>query len=135
MRPVPDPQIPFQETFDGLIGAQVAELSAERARATLEVGTRHKQSFGVVHGGVWAAIAEGLCSAATWQAHGGEKAVMGMSNHTSFLRPVLGGTVTIDARAIHSGRTTAVWEVEFLDEDEKLCAVTRVSLAIRGSGS
>lgn len=134
MRPVPDPQIPFHETFDGLIGAELLEMSGGAVRARLEVATRHKQPFGVVHGGVYAAIAEGLCSGATWQAHGGDKLVMGSSNNTSFLRPVFDGEIQVAGRAIHSGRTTAVWEVEFRNADEKLCAVARVSLAIRDSG-
>ena len=135
MRPVPDPQIPFHETFDGLIGAELVEMSGERVRARLEVATRHKQPFGVVHGGVYAAIAEGLCSGATWQAHKTEKLVMGSSNHTSFLRPVFDGTIEIEGRAVHSGRTTAVWEVEFRNAEGKLCALARVSLAIRDTGS
>ena len=135
MRPVVDPQIPFQETFDGLIGPQDVEMTEDTVTARIEVGNRHRQSFGVVHGGVYAAMAEGLCSAATWQAHGGEKLVMGSSNHTSFLRPVLEGTVTAEGRAKHSGRTTAVWEVEFRNGEGKLCALARVTLAIRDSGS
>lgn len=130
MQPVPDPQIPIQDTFDGVLGFEVLEMSGEAARAQFAVENRHRQAFGVVHGGVYAGLAEGLCSAATWQAHDGKKRVMGSGNHTSFLRPVFEGTVTADARAMHSGRTTAVWEVEFRN-GEKLCALARVSLAIR----
>ena len=135
MRPVSAPQIPIQETFDGVMGFEVLAMSGESATARFTVDNRHRQPFGVVHGGVYAGLAEGLCSAATWQAHGGEKLVMGSGNHTSFLRPVFEGTVTAEARAMHSGRTTAVWEVEFRSGEGKLCALARVSLAIRDSGS
>ena len=135
MRPVPDPQIPFQETLDGVIGTEVIEMSADSFKARIEVENKHRQPFGVVHGGVYAAMAEGLCSGATWQAHDGKKLVMGSSNHTSFLRPVFEGEVTAEGRAMHSGRTTAVWEVEFRGGDGKLCALARVSLAIRDTGS
>ena len=132
---MPDPQLAWEDTWDGLVGFRVEASSGERAKASFEVQTHHKQSFGVVHGGVYSSLAEGLCSAATWQAHGGAKIVMGTSNHTSFLRPVFDGTVTVEAVAKHSGRTTAVWEAEFRDGEGKLCALTRVSLAIRDSGS
>ena len=135
MPPVTGPQIPVQETLDGILGFEVIELSGETARAKFDVENRHRQPFGVVHGGVYAALAEGLASAATWQAHGGEKLVMGSSNHTSFLRPVFEGTVSAEGRAMHMGRTTAVWEIEFRNAEGKLCALSRVTLAIRGSDS
>jgi 1,4-dihydroxy-2-naphthoyl-CoA hydrolase len=44
------------------------------------------------------------------------------------------GTVTAEARAIHSGRTTWVWEVEFTNEQGKRTAVSRVTLAVREAG-
>jgi 1,4-dihydroxy-2-naphthoyl-CoA hydrolase len=65
------------------------------------------------------------------QVHEEGKVAMGSSNHTSFLRPVSEGTVTANARAIHAGRTSWVWEVDFETEEGKRCAVTRVTLAVR----
>lgn len=87
--------------------------------------------MGLVHGGVYAAVAEGLCSSATWfQVREQGKAAVGSSNMTSFMRPTRAGTVTAKARAIHRGRTTWVWEVEFTRDDGKVAAVTRVTLAV-----
>jgi 1,4-dihydroxy-2-naphthoyl-CoA hydrolase len=84
-----------------------------------------------VHGGVYAAFAEGLCSSATYMnVRGDGKVAVGSSNFTSFLRPVMHGVVTAEARALHRGRTTWVWECEFTNEDGKRCAVTRVTLAV-----
>ena len=48
---------------------------------------------------------------------------MGQSNHTSFLRPVSEGTVHADGRRRHRGRTTWVWDVEFTDDEGRLCAL------------
>ena len=48
---------------------------------------------------------------------------MGQSNHTSFLRPVTEGTVHAEARRRHRGRTTWVWEVDFTDDQGRLCAI------------
>jgi len=127
--------IPIEETLDGVLGYEVLEVGADRARARFEVANRHRQPFGLVHGGVYASLAEGLCSGATYlhvQAEG--KIAVGSSNHCSFLRPVFEGTVTADARAIHAGRTTWVWEVDFHDAQGKLCAVARVTLAVRDAG-
>jgi 1,4-dihydroxy-2-naphthoyl-CoA hydrolase len=121
----------MEETLDGVLGFEVVEMGAERAGGRFEVQNRHRQPFGIVHGGVYAAFAEGLCSGATYMqvAHDGKIAV-GSSNHTSFLRPVSEGVVTAEARAIHSGRTSWVWECEFKNADGKLCAMSRVTLAV-----
>ncbi len=73
-----------------------------------------------------------LASVATFTsvAPGGEVA-MGQSNHTSFLRPVTEGTVHAEARRRHRGRTSWVWEVDFTDDRGRLCAMTRVTMAVR----
>jgi 1,4-dihydroxy-2-naphthoyl-CoA hydrolase len=124
--------IPIEQTLDGILGYEVVEMGAAHASARFEVENKHRQPFGIVHGGVYAALAEGLCSAATYMQVSAEgKIAMGSSNFTSFLRPVSEGTVTAQARAVHSGRTTWVWEVEFTNEQGKRCAVTRVTLAVR----
>ena len=132
--PVPDEPtyaIPTEQTLDGVLGFHVDELGAERASAHFEVEDRHRQPFGIVHGGVYAALAEGLCSGATYmQVMGDGKIAVGSSNFTSFLRPVSAGVVTAQARALHRGRTTWVWECDFTNEDGKRCAVSRVTLAV-----
>jgi uncharacterized protein (TIGR00369 family) len=56
---------------------------------------------------------------------------MGLSNQTSFLRPVTQGAINAVARVRHRGRTTWVWEVELTDDDGRLCALTRVTIAVR----
>jgi uncharacterized protein (TIGR00369 family) len=55
-----------------------------------------------------------------------------MSNQTSFLRPIFDGHIHAVARARHKGRTTWVWEVEFTDDEDRLCALTRMTIAVRG---
>ncbi|MFL5896797.1 MAG: PaaI family thioesterase [Thermoleophilaceae bacterium] len=126
--------IPIEETLDGVLGFEFLEVGPDHASARFTVENKHRQPFGIVHGGVYATLAEGLCSAATFmQVHEGGKIAVGSSNYTSFLRPVSEGTVTAEARAVHSGRTTWVWEVEFTNEQGKRCAVSRVTLAVISS--
>jgi uncharacterized protein (TIGR00369 family) len=85
-----------------------------------------------VHGGVYAAIAEAIASLATAAAVlGSGRTSMGMSNNTSFLRPITAGHVHAHATALHRGRTTWVWDVRFSDDDGRLCAVTRMTIAVR----
>ena len=97
--PLPmDPQFPltFPDTFDGLYGLTVdsLDLDAGEVRAHVDVGPRHKQPAGLVHGGVFASIAESITSLATWSAVQADgKSAQGLSNQTSFLRPILDGTI------------------------------------------
>jgi 1,4-dihydroxy-2-naphthoyl-CoA hydrolase len=56
---------------------------------------------------------------------------MGMSNSTSFLRPVREGVIIADGRPRHRGRSTWIWDVDFTEENGKLCATSRVTLAVR----
>jgi len=122
----------FEEGFDGLYGLEVVDVGDGEVRGRVAVEDRHKQGAGLLHGGVYAAMAEALASLATYLAVRDEgRVAMGMSNHTSFLRPILRGTVHAEARARQRGRTTWVWDVEFSDDDDRLCALSRVAIAVR----
>jgi 1,4-dihydroxy-2-naphthoyl-CoA hydrolase len=118
--------------FDRLYGLQMLEVSDERVLAEVVVRDEIKQPLGLVHGGVYASIAESMASLAT--ALGvmarGENA-MGLANQTSFLRPITAGTVHAEATRLHAGRTTWVWDVRFTDDDGRLCAITRMTIAVR----
>jgi uncharacterized protein (TIGR00369 family) len=84
---------------------------------------------------LYATVAETLASVATYAAvqEDGLMAV-GQSNYTTFLRPILGGHVHAEARRIHKGRTTWLWDVECRDDDGRLCAITRMTMAVRPAG-
>ena len=56
---------------------------------------------------------------------------MGLANSTSFLRPMLAGTIHAEARPIHRGRTTWLWDVTCSDDDGRACAITRMTIAVR----
>jgi 1,4-dihydroxy-2-naphthoyl-CoA hydrolase len=126
-------RLPRADTFDGLVGLEVDELEEVGVRtARLPVVPRVCQPMGIVHGGVYAAIAESLASMGTADgviALG--KVPLGMSNNTSFLRPVSKGSVHARAEAFHRGRTSWVWDVEMRNDDGKLCATSRVTIAVR----
>ena len=118
--------------FDRHYGLELLESSSELVRARVPVRDEVRQGYGVVHGGVYASIAESLAAYATAAAvepNGG--AAMGMANSTSFLRPITEGAVHAVARRRHRGRTTWIWDVEFTDDRERLCALTRMTVAVR----
>jgi uncharacterized protein (TIGR00369 family) len=118
--------------FDRLYGLELIESGPELVRARIPVRDELKQSGGVVHGGVYAAIAEALAAYATGEAVGPEGSLaMGISNNTSFLRPISEGSINAVARRRHRGRTTWVWDVECSDDAGRLCTLTRMTVAVR----
>jgi 1,4-dihydroxy-2-naphthoyl-CoA hydrolase len=127
-------ELPFRLDvgFDRLYGLEVTEVAEDRMSGTVSVRDELKQPAGLVHGGVYAAIAESLATTGTAVAVFADgKIAMGLSNQTSFLRPITEGTINAQARAKHRGRTTWVWEVELTDDAGRLCVLTRVTVAVR----
>ncbi len=118
-------------TFDDLYGLEVEVVTADEARARVEVCDKVRQPAGLVHGGVYAAIAEALSTGATMHGIAADQFAVGLSNNTSFLRPVSEGTLHAHAQRLHRGRTTWVWDVQIRDDNQRLCAVTRMTVAVR----
>jgi 1,4-dihydroxy-2-naphthoyl-CoA hydrolase len=118
--------------FDRLYGLELLSVSDTEVTGRVAVREEVKQPAGLVHGGVYASIAESLASLATHLAVApqGEMA-MGLSNSTSFLRPVTEGVVNAVGKRLHRGRTTWVWDVTFTDALDRTCAVTRMTIAVR----
>jgi uncharacterized protein (TIGR00369 family) len=118
--------------FDRYYGLQITEAGDGVMRGHVPVRDEIKQPAGLVHGGVYAAVAESLATNGTALAVVADgNTAMGLSNLTSFLRPITAGTITAVARARHRGRTTWVWEVEITDDAGRLCVITRVTVAVR----
>ncbi len=124
--------IPFGRALDGVLGFEVLSIADESARGRVSVTDRVRQMWGFMRGGMYASLAELLATEATISGvHDDGMTVVGLSNHTSFLRPVTEGAVHAEARRLHRGKSTWLWEIFLKDDDGKLCAVSRVTLTVR----
>jgi 1,4-dihydroxy-2-naphthoyl-CoA hydrolase len=131
-RPVDTPFGEFPVGFDKHYGLEITSISDEEVVARVAVRPEVLQPAGLVHGGVFASMAESMTSIATWLAvHEEGRTAMGQSNQTSFLRPITTGTVHATGRRRHKGRTTWVWEVDITDDEGRLCALVRMTVAVR----
>ena len=96
----------------GALGLVWESLSLAEVRAHLEVDHRHRQPYGIVHGGVWCAVVESLASVAgALHAAGAGRLVVGVSNATDFLRSHRDGRIDAVGTPIHVGRTQQLWQV------------------------
>ncbi len=123
----------LEECFAGVLGIEVDTFEPRGAvTAHVPVTTRLMQPMGIIHGGVYASIGESVASIATVANVISDGMVaVGMSNNTSFLRPISSGTMLVQAVPLHMGRTTWIWQVEISDDGGKRCAISMVTLAVR----
>jgi uncharacterized protein (TIGR00369 family) len=121
-----------QSNFDVHIGTEWLRLDPDDARARVLLTDDLRQPYGIMHGGVYSSLVESLCSYATAVAVYEEGMIaMGQSIEVSFLRPVTSGHAEARAVVRHRGRSTWVWEAEVLDDDERLCALAKMTMAVR----
>lgn len=109
------------------VGVKLLEVTPERVRARVEITARHHQPYGIVHGGVYCSIVEGVASVgAGTAAHvAGLRGIVGVANATDFLRShsAAQGALLAEAVPLHTGRSLALWQVEIRREsDAKLVA-------------
>lgn len=123
-----DPMAGFNEA----LGIEFVEVSGDEVVLRLPIGPHLHQPYGIVHGGVWCGAVETAASvgAAMWLREQGDGTgnVVGVANHTDFLRAVRDGVVTVRATPIHRGRLQQLWLVELHDDTDRLAARGEVRL-------
>lgn len=116
--------------FPEHIGLVFTEVGPDRCSATIEVVPEVTQPYGIIHGGVYCALAETVAStgAAAWAMEQGMAGCVGLNNSTDFLRATREGVVTGVATPIQRGRTQQLWGVDMTREDGRLVARAQVRL-------
>jgi 1,4-dihydroxy-2-naphthoyl-CoA hydrolase len=115
------------------LGMEVLDASPERVTARLDAKPFHHQPYGILHGGVYCSIVEGVASygAGLSVRALGQKGVVGVSNSTDFLRSHSQGELIATGEPIHQGRSAQIWQVEIRrSSDEKLVARGQVRFHI-----
>ena len=123
----PDPHV----GLGGLLGFEVGEIGADRVEITLDVDDRHRQPYGLVHGGTYCALVESAASigAAMHAMSLGMEGAVGVSNATDFYRSHREGRIRATATPVHRGRTQQVWQVEVTrDADGEVLARGQVRM-------
>ena len=123
----PDPS-ELERGFIALVGLRIHEASGDRVVLTCPVTPDLHQPFGLVHGGVYATMAETAASVAGALWLGDQGKVVGVSNHTDFLRAVRRGELRAEATPLSRGRTTQLWQIEIGDDQGRLVAHAKVRL-------
>jgi 1,4-dihydroxy-2-naphthoyl-CoA hydrolase len=115
----------------GVIGIEIVELTAARVVGTMPVDDRTRQPFGLLHGGASVALAETLASlGAIMNVDQQQFSAVGLEINANHIRAKREGMVRGTATPIHIGRSTHVWSVTIVDEDDRLVCLSRCTMAI-----
>jgi 1,4-dihydroxy-2-naphthoyl-CoA hydrolase len=125
-----------ENSLNGTLGIEFLEVTDDVVRGRMPVEDRIRQPYGIVHGGAMSTIAESLTSLGTARGvYPDGKIAMGQEINASFMRPISEGHVNATARVRRRGRTAWNWEVEITDDEGRLCALLRATIAVRDAPS
>ncbi|WP_221088472.1 PaaI family thioesterase [Deinococcus aquaedulcis] len=115
----------------GLIGIRFTQVGRERLRSELTVRPELLAPNGFLHAASVVALADTTCGYGTRlllpEGASGFTTIELKSNHLGTARS---GRVTCEARNVHAGRTTQVWDAKVHDEAGKLMALFRCTQAV-----
>lgn len=113
------------------LGIKFEELSEGRAVATMPVDERTRQPFGLLHGGASVALAETVASVGTYYLVDQEtEGCAGLEINANHVRAKKDGVVKAIGTILHRGRTTMVWDIKIVDEQDRLVCVSRCTMAV-----
>lgn len=97
--------------LDDLAAVSHEEVSRDRVTFQVAVSPALHQPYGIVHGGVYAALAEraAVLGATAWLGGAGRPRATAVG--TQFLRAVRDGTLFVEAHPVHRGRGQQLWQV------------------------
>jgi len=120
--------------FYRYLGMEVLEMGEGRARLRLEVRDEHKNLYGIVHGGVLAALLDSTCSIAVGTLLGEGEAAVTLDQRINFVSNVSGGVLYGEGKALHKGRYTGVGQGEVRDEEGNLVAAGMTTVFVVRAG-
>jgi 1,4-dihydroxy-2-naphthoyl-CoA hydrolase len=122
---------PHDHDMIGHLGIVLTHLGPDFLEGTMPVDHRTRQPQGLLHGGASVALAETLGSFGAFLTVDPEKhQVVGLEINANHIRSARSGHVRGTARPLHRGRSTQVWEIRIVDEEEKLVCISRLTVAV-----
>jgi 1,4-dihydroxy-2-naphthoyl-CoA hydrolase len=98
---------------------------------TMPADARTFQPMGLIHGGSNVLLAETLGSmAANCCVDLSQEFCVGQEINANHIRGVRSGIVTGTAKLVHKGRTSQVWEIRIINEQDKLTCISRLTMAV-----
>lgn len=121
----------YTNTIVGHLGIELTEVGEDFLRARMPVDDRTKQPYGIMHGGASCVLAETVGSIAGYCCVDPSLYYcVGVEINTSHIKSVKSGWVSATAKPLHIGRSSQVWEIPLVNDEEQLISMTRLRLAV-----
>jgi uncharacterized protein (TIGR00369 family) len=113
--------------FPGLLGIEFDEAHDGRVRAHLALEERHMAPNGYLHAGAVVGFADSACGyGCILNLPDGAIGFTTIELKTNFLRSAqAGATIDCEARLVHGGRTTQLWDAALTDPEGRIMALFR----------
>lgn len=113
------------------LGIVITDIGDDYMSGTMPADSRTFQPMGLIHGGSNVLLAETLGSmAANCCVDLSKEYCVGQEINANHLRGVRTGEVTGTATLIHKGRTSQIWEIRIVNEENKLTCISRLTMAV-----
>ncbi len=114
-----------------VLGIAFTGVGEDFLEATMPVDHRTVQPLGLLHGGASVVLAESLGSVASYLSIDTERfSCVGLEVNANHIRAVRDGVVTGRVTPVHLGRSTHIWEIRIVDEQDRLVSICRLTMAI-----
>lgn len=120
-----------KNSFIEELGIVFTECDGESISGIIEIRPTHLQPVGVVHGGVYIALAETLAGAGSTLMLEKNKIALGNTVNSQHVASATKGKITGIARLIYSGTFKHIWDVKITDDIGKLISICRVTNSIK----
>jgi uncharacterized protein (TIGR00369 family) len=112
--------------FPGLLGIEFQEAGDGYVRAGLELEQKHMAPNGYLHAGTVVGLADSACGyGCILNLPEGATGFTTIELKTNFLRSAREGTIECEARLVHGGRTTQIWDATVTDAEGRRMALFR----------
>ena len=112
--------------FPGLLGIEFEEAGDGHARARLALEEKHMAPNGYLHAGTVVGLADSACGyGCILSLPEGGIGFTTIELKTNFVRSAQQGTIGCEARLVHGGRTTQIWDATVTAPDDRPMALFR----------
>lgn len=120
-----------EKTMFDFLGIEFTEVGADFLVARMPVDARTKQPLGIMHGGASCVLAESVGStAANYCVDQTQFYCVGLDINTNHIRSIREGFVIGTAKPFHLGKSTQVWSIEIVNEQQQLISINRLTMAV-----
>jgi uncharacterized protein (TIGR00369 family) len=119
-----------------LIGITLARAGGGECVMEMEVGERHANPMGTVHGGILCDLADAAMGMAYYSTLGDGESFTTLELKINFVRPFWQGKLAATGRVVSGGKTVGLTECDVVDAEGRLIArATSTCMTLRGDAA